>query len=187
MLCSNFKPSFSTLLKFLSLGPLIYCKNKTVRLWGGKVVFFVCLFLVKQVTPWYFPFHLWSSLRITFCQAEVGKQLQQSPGCCSLHIYDFCDASQCCSSHRAPKITDTTPNLAPKSNFLTCPKSSPFFLPSSLVHWAHLPLPGTWTPARVTPSAAYLSKHIREWTCPFVSCTTFYSSFPPFLTQTWTM
>lgn len=43
--------------------------------------------------------------------------LRQSPGCCSSHFYDFCDASQCCSSHRSPKIAGTTPisplNLIP--------------------------------------------------------------------------
>lgn len=43
--------------------------------------------------------------------------LRRSPGCCASHFYDFCDASQCCSSHGSPKITGTTPisplNLIP--------------------------------------------------------------------------
>lgn len=139
MLCSNFKPSFSTLLKFLSSGPLIYCKNKAVRLWGEKKKHsFFFFFFRKTSYAMVFPLPPSIFLEDHIMSGRGGEaHLQQSLGCCSSHIYDFRDASRWWSSHGYPKI-----RLNPQS----CPLnlipnlSKLLSLLSAFSHWSTGPI-----------------------------------------------
>lgn len=127
-----------------------------MRLWGEKSTYYY--FFCKTSYPMVFPLPPSTFFEDHLTPGRGGQaHLRRSPGCCSSHFYDFCDTSQCCSSHGSPKITGTTPNLAPKSN--SQPVQTPLHS-SSLPHWStgpmsHCRAPGLLQePPRLQPTRA---------------------------------